>query len=143
LDDLVGQYIDASISPATKCTYAAGQRRYLKFCMSTGVLPLPLTEGHLSRYVAHLAEEGLKHTSIKGYLSALIRRMQGVGDPFQASWPRLETTLKGAGKDRLHEAEEETPNQTPDSETECGGKRGRNKTISCYEQRVVCAFLGS
>jgi hypothetical protein len=97
LDDLVGQYIDASISPATKRTYAAGQRRYLKFCMSTGVRPLPLTEGHLCRYVAHLAEEGLKHTSIKGYLSAL-RRMQivwGAGDPFQASWPRLETTLKG------------------------------------------------
>ena len=48
-------------------------------------------------YVAHLADEGLKHSSIKGYLSA-IRKMQvvsGMGDPFVAAWPLLECTLKG------------------------------------------------
>ena len=46
---------------------------------------------------AHLAEEGLQHTSIKGYLSA-IRHLQilgGMGDPFTASWPLLEYTLRG------------------------------------------------
>lgn len=54
-------------------------------------------EHHLCRYVAFLADSGLKHASIKGYLSAL-RRMQivaGAGDPFTASWPLLECTLKG------------------------------------------------
>ena len=42
-------------------------------------------------------DEGLQHSSIKGYLSA-IRRMQivkGMGDPFTASWPLLEYTLRG------------------------------------------------
>lgn len=40
---------------------------------------------------------GLQHSSIKGYLSA-IRRLQimnGLGDPFIASWPLLEYTLRG------------------------------------------------
>ncbi len=42
-------------------------------------------------------EDGLQHSSIKGYLSA-IRRLQiinGLGDPFMASWPLLEYTLRG------------------------------------------------
>ena len=59
--------------------------------------PLPLTESHLCLFVAHLANEGLKHTSIKGYLSATRRLqiVQGLGDPFVASCPLLECTLKG------------------------------------------------
>ena len=67
------------------------------FCNNSNSPPLPLTESHLCLFVAHLADEGLKHTSIKGYLSA-IRRLQivqGLGDPFVASWPLLECTLKG------------------------------------------------
>ena len=54
-------------------------------------------EVQLCTYVAHLTEEGLQHATIKGYLSA-IRRAQivgGMGDPFVASWPLLECTLKG------------------------------------------------
>ncbi len=97
LDKLVGEFIDASIAPSTKRVYASGQRRYLSFCVSIGALPLPLAEAQLCRFVARLAGEGLKHATIKGYLSAL-RRMQivwGAGDPFVASWPRLECTLKG------------------------------------------------
>ena len=42
-------------------------------------------------------DEGLQHNSIKGYLSA-IRRLQivrGLRDPFAASWPLLEYTLRG------------------------------------------------
>ena len=55
-------------------------------CRSAGGLILFL---HLS--------DGLQDSSIKGYLSA-VRRMQivyGLGDPFVASWPVLECTLKG------------------------------------------------
>ena len=42
-------------------------------------------------------DDGLQHSSIKGYLSA-IRRLQivkGLGDPFVVSWPLLEYTLRG------------------------------------------------
>ena len=57
----------------------------------------PLSEDQLCTFVAHLMEGGLQHSSIKGYPSA-IRRLQivnGLGDPFIASWPLLEYTLRG------------------------------------------------
>ena len=97
LEGLVRGFIEASIAPSTARVYASGQRRYLTFCRNSNSPPLPLTESHLCLFVAYLADEGLKHTSIKGYLSA-IRRLQivqGLGDPFVASWPLLECTLKG------------------------------------------------
>ena len=97
LEGLVRDFIDASIAPSTARVYASGQRRYLSFCASSNSPPLPLTEGQLCLFVAHLANEGLKHSSIKGYLSA-IRRLQivgSLGDPFVASWPLLKCTLKG------------------------------------------------
>lgn len=43
---------------------------------------------------AALAEEGLQHASIKGYLSA-VRRLQIVEGLGVASWPLLESALKG------------------------------------------------
>ena len=47
--------------------------------------------------MAYLVDSKLKHSTIKGYLSA-VRRLQvvaGIGDPFAGSWPRLECALKG------------------------------------------------
>ena len=69
----------------------------MTFCKKGSLVPLPLEENQLCLFVAYLADEGLCHSSIKGYLSA-IRRLQivgGLGDPFVASWPVLECTLKG------------------------------------------------
>ena len=86
-----------SLAPSTKRVYASGQKRYLAFCEISSLSPFPLAEDQLCSFVAHLAEEGLQHSSVKGYLSA-IRHLQilgGMGDPFVASWPLLEYTLKG------------------------------------------------
>ena len=46
---------------------------------------------------AYLTDIGLKHSSIKGYLSAVrcLQVVAGLGNPFSASWPLLECTLKG------------------------------------------------
>jgi len=71
LEGLVRDFIDASIAPSTARVYASGQRRYLSFCASSNSPSLPLTEGQLCLFVAHLANEGHKHSSIKGYLSAI------------------------------------------------------------------------
>ena len=91
------------MSGSTKRVYASGRKRYLEFCKQAGVVEFPLAESQLCTYVAYLADQGLRHSSIKGYLSA-IRRDQiihGLGDPFLASWPILECTLKGV---KLHQA---------------------------------------
>ena len=57
----------------------------------------PLVEDQLCTFAAHLMDEGLQHSSIKGYFSG-IRQLQivkGLGDPFAASWLLLEYTLRG------------------------------------------------
>ena len=97
LGQLVDKYVNQSIAPSTTKVYAAGQRRYLEFCKLSKFSPLPLCEKNMCLYVAYLADRGLQHSTIKGYLSA-VRRLQIVwemGDPFVASWPLLECTLKG------------------------------------------------
>ena len=97
LEQVARDLANNSLAPSTKRVYASGQKRYLEFCRLASLSPFPLTEVQLCSFVAHLAEEGLQHTLVKGYLSA-IRHLQilgGMGDPFTASWPLLEYTLKG------------------------------------------------
>ena len=60
--------------------------------------PYPLQEDTLCRYVAHLAGEGLKHRTIKAYLSAIrcLQIQNEMGNPFiSGSMPRLEYVLGG------------------------------------------------
>lgn len=97
MECLARDLINGSLAPSTKRVYASGQKRYLEFCRAGSLVPFPATEDQLCTFVAHLTDEGLLHSSMKGYLSA-IRRLQiikGMGDPFAASWPLLEYTLRG------------------------------------------------
>lgn len=97
LEDLARDLVNTSLAPSTRRVYASGQKRYLDFCRKGRLTPFPLSENQLCTFVAYLLDEGLQYTSIKGYLSA-IRRLQivkGMGDPFTASWPLLEYTLRG------------------------------------------------
>ena len=85
-----------SLAESTLRMYTSGQRRYRSFCGKVGVGPPPLNEVQVCRFVAYLAGGGLKHTTIKCYMAAL-RRLQiveGLGDPFTASWPPLEYTIR-------------------------------------------------
>ena len=86
LEDLVESLVNSSLAPSTLKVYAR-TKRYLSFCRDTHTYPLPLSEKHSCLFVTHLMEEGLQHSSIKGYLSA-VRRLQivaGLGDPFVIS----------------------------------------------------------
>ena len=71
----------------------------MKFCEAAALTPLPVCEGQLCSFVAFLADEKLRHRSIKTYMSA-VRHMQiraGLPDPFGATvqMPRLEYVLRG------------------------------------------------
>ena len=97
MESLARDLVDDALAPSTKRVYATGQKRYLDFCSAGQLTPFPLSEDQLCTFVAHLMEDGLQLSSIKGYLSA-IRRLQivhGLGDPFTASWLLLEYTLRG------------------------------------------------
>ena len=74
----------------------SAQRRFLRFCSQGNLTPLPVSENNLCLYVAFLFQENLSSVTIKSYLSA-VRHLQisyGLPDPFTASLPRLEQTLR-------------------------------------------------
>ena len=80
-------------------------RSVLKICAESATSPIPIAEGQLCSYVSFLVNQGLKHRTIKSFLSA-IRHLQiseGLGDPFHGiTMPKLEYVLKGV---KNHQAE--------------------------------------
>ncbi len=51
------------LAPTTKRTYGSAKKRYILFCHSHNIPPFPTSEPVLCRFVAHLANSSLKHTS--------------------------------------------------------------------------------
>ena len=105
VEEAIRIYFAKGLADSTQRTYRSGKERYLKFCNQLGSKPLPLNERTLCAFVSHLALEGLKHKSIKVYLSA-IRHLQiaeGLPDPYQGTLPRLEYVLKGIKRTQAEE----------------------------------------
>ena len=78
-------------------SYTSAQRRYLAFCQTYQIPPLPLSELSTCLFAAFLAHQGLKSQSILSYLSAL-RHLQisaGLPSPQRSEWPRVQYVLKG------------------------------------------------
>ena len=96
-------YFAQGLADSSICTYRSGQKRYITFCDRSSMSPLPLSEQGLCNFVAHLADEHLKHRMIKTYLSGLrfLEIKAGLSDPFQGSIPRLTYILRGI---RVNEA---------------------------------------
>ena len=98
MESLVRFYFAKGLAPSTQRTYKSGQERFLKFCQQGNFTPLPVNQSLLCSYVSYLADQGLKHCTIKVYLSA-IRNLQisyGLGDPFAGvAWPQLDLVMRG------------------------------------------------
>lgn len=95
---MVQFYLTKGLAPSTQRTYRSGQERFLKFCEQHNFTPLPINQSMLCSYVACLADQGLKHCTIKVYLSA-IRNLQityGLDDPFAGvAMPQLDLVMRG------------------------------------------------
>ncbi len=87
------------LAPSSAKAYASA--RFNSFCQKFNVpAPFPLSEATLCYFVSHLHEEGLKHQTIKCYLSGLRHAqiaagLQDLFSPQAPSRPRLEYVLKG------------------------------------------------
>ena len=91
------RYFAKSLSTASQRSYAAGTKRYLDFCSSFSLSPFPVSEVNLSSFVSFLADQGLKHQTLKCYLSA-VRSAQiahRYTEPNFSSFPRLVAILNG------------------------------------------------
>ena len=99
LEGVVQRLFNKGVAASTLKAYSSAHKRYLDFCSSFNISPIfPLSESSLCYFVAHLHTQGLKHQTIKCYLSG-IRHAQialSMPDPFSSSsWPKLEYVLKG------------------------------------------------
>ena len=90
-------YLGQALADSTKKSYKSAKRRYHSFCTVHNINPLPVREQSLSRYAASLANEGLAHTSIKCYMSAVrhLHIEEGWGDPKLNYMPKLELVMRG------------------------------------------------
>ena len=97
LDRAVAFYLGQALADSTKKSYKSDKRRYHSFCTVHNINPLPVCEQSLSRYAASLANEGLAHTSIKCYMSAVrhLHIEEGWGDPKLKCMPKLELVMRG------------------------------------------------
>ena len=90
---LVHYYFGKGLATSTQRTYKSAQDRFLHFCQAGGFSLIPVSQSLLCMYVSYLAEQKLKHSSIKVYLSA-VRNLQiasGHSDPFAgAAMPQLD-----------------------------------------------------
>ena len=89
----------SSLNPAD---LLAGKKKYIGFCHKAGLVPLPATELHSMQFIALAVDQGLKHQTIKSYLSA-IRHLQvscGGGDPKISDMPQVSLMLRGVRKEQ-------------------------------------------
>ena len=78
-------------------SYVSSLRRYLTFCTSFALNPLPLSEPTLCRFVASLYISGLQPGSVRQYLSAIRFSQIAVGgtDPAYSTLSQLHYVLRG------------------------------------------------
>lgn len=97
LDKLVDKYFAKGLAVSTQRTYQCGQSKFLQFCEAGGFQAVPAAEATLCKFVAHMAGAGLRHRTIKVYLSAIrhLHIMEGKNDPFVPGHPRLHYILQG------------------------------------------------
>lgn len=79
--------------------YQSGENRFIKFSVSNELCPnAPVSEAVLCKFVAHLVDEGLKHRTIKTYLSGVcyFQIRKGRPEPFRgSSMLRLDYIMRG------------------------------------------------
>ena len=75
LDGSVQQYFTAALAQSSHKTYKVAANKYLAFCESFILSPLPTSEATLCYFTACLGQQGLAHSSICTYISG-IRQLQ-------------------------------------------------------------------
>ena len=99
LNDFAWQFFKMGVAVSTERSYHTEQASYQPNLLSVGEGQgsVPTCELVLCQFVSFLAKEGLKHCTIKAYLSAVrfLHTEQEVGNPFKPTLYLLDYVLKG------------------------------------------------
>ena len=91
-------YFQKGLADSSHRTYRSGEKRYVRFCQLYDCAPLPVSEDNLCKFVTYLGGVGLKHRTIKTYLSGVrfLQIRSGYPNFFRGTHtPRLNYTLRG------------------------------------------------
>lgn len=104
-------------------TYHSTQNHYLSFCKAGNVRSVPANKALLCHCVSYLAKQGLRHRTIKVYLSAVrfLHTQGDYSDPFQPFLHRVEYTSRGIKQREAKKSKrgrEKTPNFSQYTETD-------------------------
>ena len=98
---LASQFFRDGLASSTRSTYNAGQQKFIKFCTSAKVHPVPTTEATSTLISTHLAAMNISYATIKVYLAAVRYLYVSVGlhNHFSLQlMPRLQQVLCGIKK---------------------------------------------
>ena len=97
LDPAVRLYFSSALATSSHRTYKTAENKYLTFCNSFRLQPLPSLEALLCYFVACLGQQGLTHSTIHTYLSGVRQLHISHGFPELRfdNMPRLRQILKG------------------------------------------------
>ena len=97
LGGLVQKYSMMGLAESTHKPYATGVRRFTSVCIAAALTVVPASEGALCYFAAALAGEGLRHRTIKSYMTGVrhLHISEGYGDPFTHDLHRLHYVLRG------------------------------------------------
>ena len=113
LDKAVSLFRSRTFAESTTRTYRSQQLVYLQFCASLGIMPVPISQANLGRYIAFLASR-LCFSSVRQYLNVvrLMHLEAGESNPLVNSW-YLSSILKGLRRHKGDSTSQKLP-ITPD-----------------------------
>ena len=98
LEKRFAEYFQKGLADSSHRTYRSCENRYLWFCQLYDCTPLPVSEDTLCKFATYLGGVGLKHRTIKTYLSGVrfLQIRSGYPDFFRGTHtPRPDYTLRG------------------------------------------------
>ena len=96
LDELAGQLVRDGLAPATRRVYAAGERRYRRFCRRHGLTPMPASEATVLRFVADQVRRGYSAAAISARLAGVRQWHVRHGAAWAGRTERVRVALRGA-----------------------------------------------
>ena len=138
LDQFTHHLFLKGLASSTQRAYRSAQKRYGDFCARDGRQAVPASEEGLCRFVARLAGDGLKHRTIKSYLSGVrhLHIEEGLPDPFIQPLHRLHYTLRGLRARKVWWGESGYPSLL----ISCNGSRRYGTRVLPGRMRSCCGL---
>lgn len=93
--DRADHYAAAARSANTLRAYRSDLSDFVRYCRTHGLTPMPATPEAVASYLAHLADQGRKTSTLQRRLAAISQAHQHAGHPSPSQDAHVRTVMKG------------------------------------------------